>query len=287
MADDDRAVPASVDFPLRAIDEPESFSVIVFGDPRPCSLEQPGHFRADVIDPLVVPGGSGNGANIHGAAFGISLGDMVGDHLDLFEPLSDAQGPLGVPWYNVCGNHDMNFLSGHSSLTAEHPESDADETFERVFGPTDCAFQYGRAHFIVLDNVIDQRFAAMRDPGHRMSVHVGEDGLITANVFNSAEGDRVTMRIVPGSTASDSRKDSHYIWHASLPTDVPAGTHVIEVVHTDLYGRTVSAHHTIRIGAPLPIRPRAFDPVRFSVRSRTAFISCIDRMEYTRRRSHS
>ena len=253
----------------------------------------------------------------------------------------------------------MNILSGHSSLTAEHPDFDADETFERVFGPTDYAFQYGRAHFIVLDNVIDQRFAGMRDtghpgwsdgqmpvanncrggpraeqiefgrnslrfvpaddrvvlafhipiegggvhripeqralsqalsshphtfslsgslsghthlhvdgnryttgfrparrdPGHRMSVHVGEDGLITANVFNGAEGDRVTMRIVPGSTASDSRKDSHHIWHASLPTDVPAGTHVIEVVHTDLYGRTVSAHHTIRIGAPQPIRP--------------------------------
>ncbi|MEO1583374.1 MAG: calcineurin-like phosphoesterase family protein [Planctomycetota bacterium] len=156
-------LPASIDFPLVRADESEDFSVIVFGDPQPYTMEQIGHFRADVIDPHVVPGGTGREANIHGASLGISLGDLVGDHLDFFEPLNEAQSLLGVPWYNVYGNHDMNFLSGGSSLTEPDPDRYADETFERVYGPTDYAFQYGRAHFIVLDNVIYLGYAGMRD----------------------------------------------------------------------------------------------------------------------------
>lgn len=156
-------LPESIDFPLVAVDEPEQFSVVVFGDPQPYTLEQVGHFRADVIDPQIVPGGVGTAGNLNGAAFGISLGDLVGDHLDLFQPLNEAQGLLGVPWYNVYGNHDMNFMSGDSSLTMDDPDLYADETYERVYGPPNFAFQYGSAHFILLDNVIYQGFKGMRD----------------------------------------------------------------------------------------------------------------------------
>ena len=34
---------------------------------------------------------------------------------------------VGIPWYNVHGNHDMNFLATDDRY--------ADETFERVYGP--------------------------------------------------------------------------------------------------------------------------------------------------------
>ncbi|MEO1717341.1 MAG: calcineurin-like phosphoesterase family protein [Planctomycetota bacterium] len=156
-------LPESIDFPLVRVDEPTAFSVIVFGDPQPYTLEQMDHFRADVIDPQLSPGGIGPERNIHGALFGISLGDLVGDNLDLFQPLNEAQGLLGVPWYNVYGNHDMNFLAGDLSLTAHDPDRYADETYERVYGPPSFAFQYGDAHFIVLDNVIYQGFDGMRD----------------------------------------------------------------------------------------------------------------------------
>lgn len=150
-------LPVSIDFPLIA--EPEgtsdSFSVAFFGDPQPYTQEQVSYFRGDVIDPFlgrVVP-----------FEFGVSLGDLVGDQLDLFEPLNEAQSLLGVPWYNVYGNHDMNFLAGLSSETADDPDRHADETFNRVYGPTDYAFQRGSVHFIVLDNVIYQGFKGWRD----------------------------------------------------------------------------------------------------------------------------
>ena len=155
-------LPDSVDFPLVRHQEPEAFSVIVFGDPQPYSLEQVDFFRRDVIDPLTVPNLTGPAGNIHGAIFGISLGDLVGDQLELFGPLNEAQAMLGVPWYNIYGNHDMNFMAGQSEATKHDPDRYAAETFKRVYGPTDYAFQYGRVHFIALDNVIYQGFSGFR-----------------------------------------------------------------------------------------------------------------------------
>jgi len=129
-------LPDSIDFPLRPHEEPDRFDVVVFGDPQPYTMQDVAWFARDVM------------AEIAGtdAAFGVSLGDIVGDDLDLFEPLNQAQAMPGIPWYNVYGNHDMNFLSA----TDEH----AAETFIRVYGAADYAFQWGRAHFLVLDNVI-------------------------------------------------------------------------------------------------------------------------------------
>jgi hypothetical protein len=78
--------------------------------------------------------------------FGVSLGDLVGDDLDLFDPLNGAVGLLGIPWYNVLGNHDINYDAPDDRRS--------DETFERVYGPATYAFAYSDVHFIVLDNIV-------------------------------------------------------------------------------------------------------------------------------------
>lgn len=151
-------LPPSIDFPLTSNPEPEAFTVIALGDPQAYSLQQMDLFAREVVDPVITPDG-----NAHHAAFGISLGDLVGDLLTLFEPLNRAQALFGVPWYNVYGNHDMNFLSGASPITQHDPDRYADETFERVFGPPDTAFQWGRVHFILLDDVIHEGFKGYED----------------------------------------------------------------------------------------------------------------------------
>jgi hypothetical protein len=129
-------LPDSVDFPLRSHEEPDAFHAIVFGDTQPYTLREIDHLSHDVIEELV-------GTD---AAFGITLGDLVGDDLSLFEPLNQAVSRIGIPWYNAIGNHDMNYRAGDD----EH----SDETFERIYGPPTYAFQYGRVHFLVLDDVI-------------------------------------------------------------------------------------------------------------------------------------
>ncbi|HSN55268.1 MAG TPA: calcineurin-like phosphoesterase C-terminal domain-containing protein, partial [Candidatus Sulfomarinibacteraceae bacterium] len=52
---------------------------------------------------------------------------------------------IGVPWYHVPGNHDMNYLAAD--------DDHALETFRRLFGPPYYSFDYGRVHFVVLDTV--------------------------------------------------------------------------------------------------------------------------------------
>ena len=63
------------------------------------------------------------------------VGDLVCDDLVLHSPYIDAVSEIGVPWYNLMGNHDMNFDVMADSL--------ADETYEANFGPANYSFNYG------------------------------------------------------------------------------------------------------------------------------------------------
>ena len=79
------------------------------------------------------------------AAFGVTLGDILFDDLSLFESQARGIALLGIPWYNVIGNHDINNDAPNDKLS--------DETFERAFGPAYYSFDYGTVHFVVLDNI--------------------------------------------------------------------------------------------------------------------------------------
>ena len=128
-------LPESVDFPLTEQNEPDTFKALVFGDTQPNNMQEIEWLAHDVIEEVI-------GID---AVFGISLGDLVGDNLNLFNPLNEVMSTVGIPWYNVYGNHDMN-------RDAKDDEY-ADETFERVYGPTCYSFDWGPVHFINIDNV--------------------------------------------------------------------------------------------------------------------------------------
>lgn len=128
-------LPESIDFPLSPAEEPEQFKAIFFGDPQPSNIEQVNYIAHDVLAELA-------GTD---AKFGVTLGDIMFDNLDLFRPSNANIALLGIPWYNVIGNHDLNFDS--------ETDADSDETFHRVFGPNYYSFDYGPVHFLVLDDV--------------------------------------------------------------------------------------------------------------------------------------
>ncbi len=128
-------LPESIDFPLTRQEEPEKFQAIFFGDPQPSSQAQIDYIAHDVVEELI-------GTE---AKFGITLGDIMFNNLSLFESLNRTVALIGVPWFNVIGNHDINFDSPNDALS--------DETFESVYGPAWYSFDYGKVHFIVLDNV--------------------------------------------------------------------------------------------------------------------------------------
>lgn len=130
-------LPKSIDFPLIPISRKEQFTMLVFGDPQPYTEKEVEYFYKGLVKEV---------ENIQGVEFGISLGDLVGDNLDLHVPYIKAIKHAGVPWYNVIGNHDENYDATTDSLS--------DETFERNFGPTNYAFNHGKVHFIVLDDIL-------------------------------------------------------------------------------------------------------------------------------------
>ena len=130
-------VPQSVDFPLISKPYTENFRILVFGDPQPYTLEEMGFFRQAVVSELL---------EVQGVAFGISLGDLVGDDLDLFAPYKETVRQIGIPWHNVIGNHDINYDAKE--------EKYSDETFEKEFGPANYSFNYGMVHFIILDDIL-------------------------------------------------------------------------------------------------------------------------------------
>ena len=131
-------LPESIDFPLRRRPEPDRFKAIMFGDPQPRDLAEVEYIAHDVIEQII--------AEIaHDAAFGVTLGDIVFDDLSVMEPLNQAIALIGIPWYNVIGNHDLNLDAPNDALS--------DETFERIYGPPYYSFDYGPAHFLVLDDV--------------------------------------------------------------------------------------------------------------------------------------
>ncbi len=131
-------IPKSVDFALIKQAEPAEFKILVFGDPQVYSEEQVSFFRKGIIDEVKT--------KTDGVRFGISMGDEVGDNPDLYPSYKKAIQQLGLPWFHVMGNHDMNYDVEADSLS--------DESFEAAFGPNNFAFNSGDVHFVVLDNIL-------------------------------------------------------------------------------------------------------------------------------------
>ena len=131
--------PDSIDFALYKHPEPERFDVVIFGDPQVSRKEELAYLAHDAVDEV---------AGID-AAFGVSLGDIVGNNIGDFQAVNQIISAIGLTWYNLPGNHDLNFY-------AESDEHSL-ETYSRVYGPRYYSFDHGKVHFLVLDSIIAER----------------------------------------------------------------------------------------------------------------------------------
>jgi len=128
-------LPARIDFPLRRREEPASFEAILLSDTQPQSEAEVGFIADDVVAELV-------GTK---ARFGMTMGDILFDDLSLFPRFNSVIAQVGIPWYNVPGNHELNLRAPNDRYSLE--------TFKRYFGPPYYAFEYADAVFFVLDNI--------------------------------------------------------------------------------------------------------------------------------------
>ncbi|HID39646.1 MAG TPA: metallophosphoesterase [Calditrichaeota bacterium] len=128
-------LPSSLNFALYRQEEADTIHALIVGDPQPRDNKEVAYFRNDILNQM-----SGIPADFY-----LALGDIAYDNLKTYPPYLEAVSVLNVPQYNVLGNHDMNYRAKDDGQSAE--------TFKRYFGPADYSFNYGKTHFIILDNV--------------------------------------------------------------------------------------------------------------------------------------
>lgn len=76
---------------------------------------------------------------------GISVGDIVWDTPNLYPSYNAAVEQCGLPFFQVLGNHDMDYSKGGDETS--------DDTFKKNYGPAYYSFNRGQVHYIVLDDV--------------------------------------------------------------------------------------------------------------------------------------
>ena len=140
-------LPETIDFPIHGIGSTETrFSAHAFADPQARSDLDQDMLREDLVNTLL--------GNPYDAEFSLTVGDIVFDNLGLYDRHKEMMGLIGIPQWNLPGNHDLNFESPNARY--------ANETYKKHFGPTYYSFNYGNVHVVALNNV---EYAGAGQPG--------------------------------------------------------------------------------------------------------------------------
>ena len=125
--------------PLRRSDENHAF--LALADPQTQDEEEMRRFHDTTVPDVqeVVRGQEG------APVFGVSVGDIMFDDLSLYPRYEEAVSKMGVPFFQVVGNHDLNFEGATDAASTE--------TFRSRFGPAYYSFERGAVHYVVLDDV--------------------------------------------------------------------------------------------------------------------------------------
>ena len=119
----------------------ENHAFIVFADPQTQDEYEMNLFQTETIpDSIKTIAALGDRS-----VFGVSCGDIMFDHLELYPEYEKGVKQTNVPFFQVVGNHDMNYKGAVDEASTE--------TFSSFFGPTYYSFDRGEIHYVVLDNV--------------------------------------------------------------------------------------------------------------------------------------
>lgn len=116
-------------------------NLILWADPQVLEMEEFDQLQ-DVIDdvnktiasfPADIP------------AHAISAGDNVFDRLQFFDKYKQMVSQVKVPFYQVIGNHDMDYNNRSNELS--------DKSYTAAFGPSHFSFNRGNIHYVILKDV--------------------------------------------------------------------------------------------------------------------------------------
>lgn len=92
---------------------------------------------------------------IGGQIYGMSLGDLVFNQMDLFPQYRKGLEALGFTTFNLPGNHDHD--------PAQLTDSLALRNYEQYFGPANYSFNLGQIHYVFMDNILFDHKATDED----------------------------------------------------------------------------------------------------------------------------
>ncbi len=132
----------SVEFQLTPLESSDlRHRMLVLADPQTQTEEELGFLHAQTVPDVQALLVEDEGFE----TFGIGCGDIMFNDLDLFPGWEEAVGRMGVPFFQVVGNHDI--------LYHDHGNAGVTDVFSDHFGPEHYSFNRGAVHYVVLNDV--------------------------------------------------------------------------------------------------------------------------------------
>ncbi|MBR6001288.1 MAG: calcineurin-like phosphoesterase C-terminal domain-containing protein [Bacteroidales bacterium] len=173
------------DFVLTPVANPNTYTLFITADPQPratsLGLDNIAYRSTRCCEALYRDLQETAAPITDRQVYGICLGDLVHEDMDLMGTYATALGTLGYPTYNIMGNHDYDM--------SKTSDDEGAWRFEELFGPRNYSFNIGGIHFVVLDNVI------MKDGGNG-KIGAYDHGL-TDEIWTWLQAD---MTFIPTST---------------------------------------------------------------------------------------
>lgn len=135
---------ATHDFALESCTPADTFSIFAVADVQLQNKLDLGQLQTDVIDALKY---DVRQLTARRPVIGVSLGDLVWDNMPMYPDYLKQMDRIGIPFFNVIGNHDHD-------LRVKADDLNADNSFEEACGPTYYSFNIGKCHFIALDDIL-------------------------------------------------------------------------------------------------------------------------------------
>lgn len=139
------------DYVLTPVANPDRYTLLITADPQPRKYASWNNDRIafkslDICEDLYDELAEVARGISDGQVYGICLGDIVHETMDLFDDYDNGLARLGYPTYNIIGNHDNN------------PSASDDDggaiPYESHYGPRNYSFNIGGIHYVMLDNLI-------------------------------------------------------------------------------------------------------------------------------------
>ena len=135
---------------------PERYTLIVGADPQPrktgAGYDNIAYHSLDMCDDFYRDMREKAGTISDRNIYGMMLGDLVHEDMNLYQNYVNGLKTLGFPMFNILGNHDNDPEAAN--------DTEGRRKFEEWLGPTYYSFNIGKQHYVVLDNLIMKRNSA-------------------------------------------------------------------------------------------------------------------------------